>query len=202
MNSQINWHRRWLVAVIVCFVSGALAVESLAVKEARPAHRWAVKIEKPGLPNLHQVSGSVYRGAQPTAEGIHQLEKMGIKTVVNLRSSHDDKDIVPNPKLTYHRIPMRAWNPTEEEGLAFLSVITDKSRLPAMVHCQHGADRTGVMIALYRVAVEGWSKQEAIDEMLKGGFGFHGIWESKMVGYLHKLDIPALKKKISRPATR
>src|SRR3977135_4498326 len=53
---------------------------------------WAVKLSKPGLPNLHQVTTNLYRGAQPTAKGMAELKAMGIKTVIDLRAYHSDKD--------------------------------------------------------------------------------------------------------------
>jgi len=56
------------------------------------------------------------------------------------------------------------------------------------VHCQHGADRTGMMTAIYRIAVEGWSKEDAIKEMTEGGFGFHAIWKDLPV-YVRTLDV-------------
>jgi protein tyrosine/serine phosphatase len=71
---------------------------------------------------------------------------------------------------------MTAWEPDDDKVERFLRIVTDPSRTPVFVHCQHGADRTGMMVAMYRVVVQGWSKADAIDEMRRGGFGFHPIW--------------------------
>jgi protein tyrosine/serine phosphatase len=73
-------------------------------------------------------------------------------------------------------------------------IVTNPKRTPVLVHCQHGADRTGTMCALYRVAVQNWKKEEALREMTQGGFGFHEIWENLPV-WFEKLDIKAIKKK-------
>ncbi len=87
---------------------------------------------------------------------------------------------------------MTTWNPDPENVNRFLKIVTDGSRTPVFVHCRHGADRTGTVCAIYRIATEGWSKDEAIEEMTKGGFGYHSIWKN-LVGYVHELDVEKLK---------
>ena len=161
---------------------------------------WATRLNRPGLPNLHKVDDGLYRGAQPTARGVKELEKLGVRTIVNLRSSHSDEKIVAGSNLTLAHIPMNTWAVDEKDVVRFLRVVTDKDRRPVFVHCQHGADRTGAMCAAYRLAVDGWSKRQAIDEMTKGGFGFHSIWRNlpKLIEKLHVEQIRAkagLKKK-------
>jgi protein tyrosine phosphatase (PTP) superfamily phosphohydrolase (DUF442 family) len=155
---------------------------------------WATKIDKPGLPNLHQVAPGLYRGAQPTAEGMKELEKMGVKTVINLRDLHSDRDLIGKTKLAYEHIPVTTWSPDSDEIVRFLRIVTDKKRGPFFVHCQHGADRTGTMCAVYRIVIDGWSKQEAIKEMTDGGFGFHSVWQN-LVRFVEKLDVDVVKKK-------
>jgi protein tyrosine/serine phosphatase len=164
-----------------------------------PAKQWAVPIQKEGFPNLFKVSDDLYRGAQPTEKGMEELKKMGIKTIINLRSFHSDKDEMKGiPGLVNEHIFMKAWHAEEEDIVKFLKIVTDKSRGPFFVHCQHGSDRTGTMIAAYRIVVCGWTKQEALDEMTKGGFGFHEIWEN-LVDFIEKLDVEKIKKEISAP---
>ena len=168
-----------------------------AVRPRRNGHvsaGWATPIEKEGLPNFHKVSDDLYRGAQPSAEGIRQLKEMGIKTIVNLRAFHSDRDEIGDIKIGYAHISFKTWHPEEEEIVRFLKIVTDKDKTPVFVHCQHGADRTGLMCAIYRVAVCGWSKEAAADEMINGGFGFHPIWKN-LRNYLMKLDIETVKSK-------
>ena len=156
---------------------------------------WAVPIAAEGLPNLHRVNGQLYRGAQPTAEGFRQLEKMGIKTVVNLRSFHSDRKRLRGTGLAYESIDMKAWHAENEDIIEFLKIVTDPARQPVFVHCQHGADRTGTVCAVYRIVVQGWDKEDAIREMQDGGFGFHKIWRG-LPKYIRKLDVAAIRKKI------
>ena len=75
-----------------------------------------------------------------------------------------------------------------------MKIVSDKERQPVFVHCQYGADRTGTMCAAYRIAVQGWTKEEAIEEMTQGDFGFHGVW-TNLVEYVRKVDIEKIKKK-------
>ncbi|MGB9835591.1 MAG: fused DSP-PTPase phosphatase/NAD kinase-like protein [Candidatus Saccharicenans sp.] len=148
----------------------------------RPEH-WARPIPLKGVPNLFQVSETLYRSAQPTAEGFHALEKMGLKTVINLRGDHDDRRDMAGTKLNYVAIPSKATEVHEGDLLKFLQLVTRPENSPYLVHCHHGADRTGLFVAVYRVVVQGWPKEEAIREMQKGGFGFHNTY-TNIVKYL------------------
>jgi protein tyrosine phosphatase (PTP) superfamily phosphohydrolase (DUF442 family) len=190
------------VSVVIGIVLLAQFGQGGAVAQSESSHafdacRWAAPLEKSGLPNLHKVSEDVYRGAQPTAEGFRELYKMGIKTVVNLRSLHSDRDELGDVPLAYREIPMQAWRPEQEEVLEFLRVVTDPDQTPVFVHCQHGADRTGVAVASYRMVVQGWSTDEAIAEMMEGGFGFHGIWIN-LPRFLRKLDVERIRQELGR----
>ena len=155
---------------------------------------WAVRLEVPGVANLHKVSEELYRGAQPSSEGMQQLKELGIKTIVNLRSFHSDRGEIGDTGLSYEHIYMKTWHAEDEEVVRFLKIVTDPNRTPAFVHCQRGADRTGTMCAIYRVAVQDWSKDEAIAEMTKGGFGFYTGWKN-LINYIRELDIEEIKRR-------
>lgn len=155
--------------------------------------KWAEPLELPGVPNLHKVCDELYRGAQPTAEGMRQLEKLGIKTVVNLRFLLSDRDELKGTAMRYEHINMVTFYPQTEAVVRFLRIVADPNRAPVFVHCHHGADRTGTMCAVYRVAVQGWSKDEAIEEMTQGGFGHHPIWKN-LPRFIRELDIEKLKR--------
>jgi protein tyrosine phosphatase (PTP) superfamily phosphohydrolase (DUF442 family) len=172
-------------------LSMAYAVETFHPN--RPPH-WAQPIQMKGVPNLHKVSDTLYRSAQPSAEGMRNLRAIGVETVVNLRSFHSDRDEIGDTGLAYEHIYMKAWHPEEDEVVRFLQIVSNPRRCPVLVHCQHGADRTGTMCALYRVAVQGWSKEQAVEEMLQGEFGFHGIWDN-LIQWINALDIERIKKR-------
>jgi protein tyrosine/serine phosphatase len=177
----------------------ALLLLALAACTAFAADRpatWAVApAEKiPGLPNFFQVAPGLYRGAQPTAEGMRRLEAMGVRTVLSLRAFHEDESLLPETKLAHPRIRFNTWHPEDEDVVRFLRIVTDPARAPVFVHCQHGSDRTGTMIAIYRIALQRWEKDEAIREMTEGGFGFHPLWEN-LKTYIRGLDIDAIRRK-------
>ena len=171
-----------------------LAVTSLADESCsnRPSH-WAQPVQLEGVPNLHQVHTNLYRSAQPTAQGMHNLKRAGIETIVNLRSFHSDREEIGESRLGYEQIYMKAWRPERREGVRFLQIIANPKQRPVLVHCLHGSDRTGAMCALYRIAIEGWSKKDAIREMTSGGFGFHEIF-GNLPEWIQELDMDSLKR--------
>ena len=150
-----------------------LAVITLACSPVRPRPgNWAQPVNLAGVPNLFKVSDDLYRSAQPDSQGMKNLKQLGIKTVVNLRSFHTDQDELGNTGPAGEHIYMVAWHPEKEEAVRFLKIVSDSTKTPVLVHCQHGSDRTGTMCAIYRVAVQGWSKEEAIAEMTGAVLGF------------------------------
>jgi len=122
-----------------------------------------------------------------------ELKKMGVKTIVNLRNYHRDDARIAGTGLQQSRLNMEPWHATDEESVRFLRVVTDTNNLPVFVHCERGADRTGTLCAIYRVAVCGWSKEKAIQEMTEGGFGFNPAWQN-LVNYVRKVDVEKLKR--------
>ena len=164
-----------------------------AVEDKTHPAKWAQPVKLGGVPNLHKVSDTLYRSAQPTAQGMRNLKKMGVATVVNLRSFHSDRDELDRTGLGYEHVYMKAWHPERKEVVRFLQIATNPKRTPVLVHCLHGADRTGTMCAIYRIAVQGWERKDAIKEMTDGGYGFHYVWQN-LIDYLEALDIDRMKK--------
>ncbi len=115
-----------------------------------------------------------------------------MRTVLSLRAFHVDE--VPRAsKLRPHRISFKSWHPEEEDVVRFLTFVRDPGNQPVLVHCQHGADRTGMMVATLRMALEGWSRKDAIREMVEGGYGFHSIWQN-MIDYVERVDVERLRR--------
>jgi protein tyrosine/serine phosphatase len=186
-----------LAALLVAWRIGVLRRPTVGFNDTRTAEHaatstWAQPIALPGVPNLHRVSETLYRGAQPTAEGMAQLHRLGIRTVVNLRSLHSDRDEIGALPLECEHIAMKTWKAEDDEVVRFLRIATDPSRGPVFVHCQRGADRTGAMCAIYRIVVQGWTKERAIAEMTQGGFGFYEGWQN-LIDYVRQLDVERIK---------
>ena len=179
------------VWMLLLHIAIATSCAQTPEREGPRPRNWAQPVERVGLPNLHRVDDRLYRGAQPDEEGLRELEAMGIRTVVNLRQSRRDE--LGDLELGYEAIPMNAFSLEEKDVIRFLQVATDPERQPVFVYCQHGADRTGTVVAIYRIVVCGWTREEAIEEMTGGGFGFHAIF-TNLIRYVREADI----KKIAR----
>lgn len=158
---------------------------------SRPA-AWAEPLVRPGLPNLHRVAPELYRGAQPTPQGWKELESLGVKSVLSLRSAHDD-DPLPESPLLFERISFKTWHPEDEDVVRFLRFVGEPAHQPVFLHCAHGADRTGTMCAIWRIVRDGWERDEAIREMKDGGYEFHP-WNVQLVHYLEETDFDALAR--------
>ncbi len=202
-------HRKWWIVLAFIIVIGAagacltihyahwivvaLGMANTTRENVPGSENWAQPLEIEGVGNFHKVSQDLYRGAQPTSEGMKNLEKMGIKTVFNLRSLHSDRDELSGTNLGYEHLTMKTWHPEHREFIHFLKVLSDPNKTPVFVHCQRGSDRTGTMCAAYRVVIQGWTKQQALDEMTRGGFGFYPGWDD-LTTYIENLDTEAVKK--------
>jgi len=142
-----------------------------------------------GVVNFTKVTEKLWRGAQPDVKGFLELRKAGVRTVIDLRHDHDDLSMLKGLGIHYLWLPMRAWQPNDEELVIFLStlhrIFADPKLWPVFIHCAEGRDRTGYSIAAYRIVEEGWTTDEAIQEMFD--FRFNTIW-FRNPDYLRKFD--------------
>ncbi len=168
--------------------------------EARP-EVWALQVTPAltGVPKLYHVAPNLYRAAQPDAAGFAKIAAFGIRSVLSLRQTVDDASLARGSGLTLYRVPMKSRFVGERSGAKIVQSMRDlragMTLGPVLVHCHHGADRTGLICALWRILYEGWSRQQAIDELIEGGYGFHPIW-SNIPRYLRKVDLLDLKERI------
>jgi protein tyrosine/serine phosphatase len=130
------------------------------------------------LPNFGSVSNQLYRGAQPADGGFAELKKRGIDIVVNLRHEPDEivreRALVEAQGMRYVSIPWRGkQDPKTEQVAQFLSLLRENPDRRVFVHCERGAERTGVMVACYRMSREQWSPEQALNEM--EAFRFRGL---------------------------
>src|SRR6266542_2931192 len=131
----------------------------------------------PGIQNFYQVDDHVYRGAQPTHEGLKYLAKIGVKTVLDLRESDErasaEEQAVTALRMQYVNIPMTGLNPpTESQISKILALLEDNTSGPVFVHCKRGADRTGAVIAAYRIDHDHWDNLRAFKEAMSRGMSF------------------------------
>ncbi|CAK7056350.1 MAG: hypothetical protein DELT_01242 [Desulfovibrio sp.] len=172
----------------------ALCCGAAFAADDRPAG-WGEPLAVPETENFFRITPDLYRAAQPSSAGMKAYEAFGIKTVINLRNHHTDDDEAKGTKLILVHLPTSTTGVTNDVYMAtVLQAIRDAEK-PVLVHCMHGADRTGLVIALYRMAEQGWTREEALREMREGGYGFHSVW-THIPRYLEKVDAAAIKAQL------
>jgi tyrosine-protein phosphatase SIW14 len=129
------------------------------------------------LPNFHMVNERLYRGGQPKKDGIKKLASLGIKTIINLRGESDETKAEESEAkslgLRFFNVPMSsAGRPTEDQVKRVFAIIENSENAPVFVHCRRGSDRTGVIIALFRIKHNGWNGDQALAEAKRYGMGF------------------------------
>jgi len=157
---------------------------------------WAQHIADASVDNLHRVTPSLYRSARLSKDDVPALQKLGIRTIISLRAFHSDERIVAGTSITLRRIPINTWHIEDEDMVKALKALrTVDEDGPVLIHCQHGADRTGLVSALYRILYQDWSRERALDELCNGGYGFHSMWRN-ITHYLKHVDIARLRSQI------
>jgi tyrosine-protein phosphatase SIW14 len=155
-------------------IAGLLAIMSLL--GTQPSWCQPEK-ELRGLPNFGRVTENLYRGGQPTSDGFKSLRSMGVGIVIDLREKPSEvateKREVESLRMKSVGIPWSASHePSSEQIVEFLDLVRANPDTKIFVHCRRGADRTGVMVASYRIAVEHKSAAEAVAEMHR----YHYDW--------------------------
>ncbi len=163
-----------LLVVFLVVVAAVAAQEAwLAVSD------WDEKLSLDGVSNFGRVNKRLYRGAQPKPAGYAELKKLGIDTIVSFsvggEEVADEKNQVESLGMRFVSLPWSAQHePTHEQVVAFFALLHDDPEKTIFVHCYRGADRTGVMVALYRIAFDHWTADQAIAEMK--AFHYHYIY--------------------------
>jgi tyrosine-protein phosphatase SIW14 len=172
MASRFRSRQIALAVVLVALIGLSAGANQAGNQKAQPQHTIGIKTKARGIPNFGQVASNLYRGAQPSEEGLAALKKMGVEVVVDLRRGRNAKEESQVTKLgmKYVGIPTSCPYPGDQPYAAFLKVIRENPGRKIFVHCRLGDDRTGMAVAAYRMADEGWSAAEAMKEMQAFGF--------------------------------
>ncbi|MCR4541012.1 tyrosine-protein phosphatase [Pseudomonas sp. 18.1.10] len=142
--------------------------------------------------NLHQMTPTLYRSALPDSGAVPLLEQLKIGTVINFLPE-SDANWLKAPGIRQVQLSYRTNHVDDSDVLAALRAIKEaEANGPVLMHCKHGSDRTGLMAAMYRVVVQGWSKEDALNEMTLGGFGTSNGFKDG-VRYMMKADIDKLR---------
>jgi protein tyrosine/serine phosphatase len=188
-----------LIGLLSLFAGCAVAQQPAASAATRPAN-WAEPIALEGVPNLHRLTPTLYRSQQPTALGMKNLEKLGIRTVINLRAFNDDLDEMRGTALRAVHVPVHTWHLETEDVVAVMRELQHPENGPFLIHCQHGADRTGLMSAMYRMLEQNWTADDALAELVGGGYGYHSMWRN-IRRYVRSVDVDSLRAAIASTAS-
>ena len=178
----------------------ALAAGSAGAQAPLPPQRnaeWATPL--PQVSNLHQVTPVLYRSAKLDSTDVAQLQALGVKTVISLRSFHSDTQVLEGSGIRAVRIPINTWAIGDRQVIATMRAIRAAGQDgPVLLHCLHGADRTGMMAAMYRMLYQGWPREKAIDELKNGAYGYHAVWKN-IERYLSRVNLDELRARIDAP---
>ncbi len=138
------------------------------------------------LPNFHQVNQKLYRGGQPKEGGLQKLASLGVKTIINLRDDDDHEQAEETEAhaagLQYFNVPMaRLGRPSDKIIEDVLAILNKSENQPVFVHCKLGSDRTGTVVAIYRIEHDGWSSEQAKAEAKRYGMN---LWQTQMKNYI------------------
>lgn len=204
-RSSLRNYSLSILLTVVLLLHGCATYQPTLRTGPRPS-TWAVQVKNTAdVPNLYKITDHIYRSGQPTEKGIAELvhsgNGMNIKTIIDLRQFH--KNDVPSSAnhLRIEQVPMYAGQIDskiiDNAVIKVMKIISEEKNGPFLIHCKYGADRTGLMSAMYRIIYQNWSKEMAIDEMLNGGYGFHALW-TNIIEYIEKADIENLRNEIQK----
>ncbi|PMQ12163.1 hypothetical protein PseAD21_09260 [Pseudomonas sp. AD21] len=160
-----------------------------AAVTSRPPE-WAQPVEVQY--NLFQMSPTLYRSALPDGGAVPLLKNLKVATVINFLPEADSSWL-SEPGINQVQLPYRTNHVDDADVLKTLRAIqTAEANGPVLMHCKHGSDRTGLMAAMYRIVVQGWSKEDALNEMTQGGFGESGHFKDG-VRYVMQADVDKLR---------
>ena len=119
------------------------------------------------LKNFDRINAQLFRGAQPDSEGIAQLARIGVRTVIDLRMSGEgpaEEASVRAAGMNYRSMPLRGFGAPTAAQMEEILALIDQSLSPVFIHCRRGADRTGTVIACYRIRRDRWTSEQALRE--------------------------------------
>jgi tyrosine-protein phosphatase SIW14 len=142
-------------------------------KSITDQHAIGQHLKATGIPNFGRVTPTLYRGGQPSPEGFEELAHLGIDIVVDTGRSKRDETLIKNLGMSYVSLPWYCPFPKDEVFDRFIKITRENPGKKIFVHCRLGDDRTGMMIAAYRMGQQGWTAKEAMQEMHE--FGYRGV---------------------------
>ncbi len=189
MDRASNFRRMWQgLALVAGVLAVSLTIPPLAAQQdgatisAQPP-----KLSLDGVPNHGLVTPVLYRGGQPEQRAYAELKNLGIETVVNFRHEagviEKERKAVEALGMRFVSIPWSPWHdPTAEQVAEFLELLRAHPKQKVFAHCHYGSDRTGVMVAAYRIAADHWTPEKALEEM--NAYHYHHFFYPHLKSYV------------------
>lgn len=187
-----------LTAAVICVLASVACTEPTPEPAAEGVVQ-ARALHLNGVDNLYRVCDDLYRSGQPDEKGFAALEKLGVRSVLNLREYHKDTRKARLTGLHLMAYPVAAGEVTAADVEACLRLLQEAPK-PVLVHCWHGADRTGIIVAAYRIVYQGWSVAAAEREFMADAYGHHEFWYGNLVKLLRGTDWAAMRSRLLMPA--
>lgn len=151
-----------------------------------------------GIPNFHRVNDRLYRGGQPTDQGWTSLAKLGVRTVIDLRqvsehSTTGEARAVEAAGMRYFNLPMDGFETPRPDQLAKALDLIDSGDT-VFVHCKQGRDRTGTIVAVYRMEREGWNSHKALEEAESCGIHWFSLGMKRLIRGYHPASVDSLSQ--------
>ena len=163
---------------------------------------WATVVDQ--SVNLYQVDKKLFRSEQLSAKDYSLLKQHNVRTIVNLRffDRNDDQEAFGETGIKLVNTPLISWSISPQEVADVLWQIRQAQQTGGvLVHCYHGADRTGLISAMYRVIYQKWPLAEAKREMMQGPYGFHSIWQN-MPNFFTDENVQAIQQRLDELAKK
>jgi tyrosine-protein phosphatase SIW14 len=160
-----------LLSGITAGMGGVATQQSTPDTQSPAVRAIGHRLQEKGVPNFGEVTPTLYRGGLLNPTGIKALKKLGMNVIIDTHA-HDETEekIVESLGMKYVAIPWHCPWPHDKVFAQFLQVLHENKGKKIFVHCRLGDDRTGMMVAAYRMAEEGWTADEAMREMKSFGF--------------------------------
>lgn len=169
-------------------------LEAADTAKVRPAD-WAQPVIGSSLANFYRISDDFYRSEQPTPADIPDLKRLGIRTVISLRHYHLDSREFERANIAAIQHEMDAGSVSVKDLVVVLRLFRSAEK-PVLLHCWHGSDRTGFVVAGYRMVFMNWTAEQAVEELRRGGYDLHEFWYPNIARVLREMNVTDVKKAV------
>ncbi|MBN6074850.1 dual specificity protein phosphatase family protein [Aggregatibacter actinomycetemcomitans] len=189
-------------SIITLVILGVVSCSAPPTEPPTNTEHWATLISE--QENLYRIDDNFYRSEQLDRRAEPLLEKLNIKTIVNLRffDRNNDKQAFGHKNIKLINTPLLTWTINTKEIADILWQIHQHQKDgPVLVHCYHGADRTGLVVAMYRVVYQNWNLNEAKREMQQAPYGYHTLWKN-IDNFFTEKNIEKIKAQLAQLSPR